>query len=272
MLTITFVRRRPEPKIPPQRLTTGDDGLEYALIPAGEFQMGCVPDDRQCYEREQPRHGVTISKPFWIGRTEVPVEAFERFVAATRRPMPRPPTNDLNELDGPNDGWMKKDHPMVNVTWDEARSYCAWAGGRLPTEAEWEYAARGGSEGLKYPWGNERSHHEANYWRTGGGDRWRYTAPVGSFPANGFGLYDAVGNVYEWTADWFDEYYYARSPKDDPPGPPTGRTRVARGGAGFINQRVLRISTRIGNSPNMRNYSLGFRCVLDVNESNGLRL
>ena len=152
---------------------------------------------------------------------------------------------------------------MVNVAWDEAQAYCEWAGGRLPTEAEWEYAARGGVDGLKFPWGHARSHHEANYWRTGGADRWRYTAPGGSFPANGFGLYDMAGNVYEWTADWMDEDYYARSPETDPPGPESGAMRVARGGAGFLNPAVLRTSTRIGNAPHLRNYTLGFRCVLE---------
>src|SRR5690606_28237629 len=123
---------------------------------------------------------VRISKPFWMGRTEVPVRAYERFVAATDATMP-PEPQGIRDY---NDGWGKKSHPMVKITWDEARSYCEWAGGRLPTEAEWEYAARGGQDGLKYPWGNERSHEEANYWRSGGRDIWKNTAPVASFAAN----------------------------------------------------------------------------------------
>ena len=256
----TLVLKPPEPKLPPDKLTENPgDGLEYALVPAGSFQMGCVPDDQQCYERERPRHRVEITLPFWLGRTEVPVEAFERFVRATGGAMPADPQG----LPDYNDRWQKKSHPMVKVTWDEARAYCDWAGGRLPTEAEWERAARGGVEGLKFPWGNERSHDEANYWRTGSRDGWKHTAPVASFPANGFGLYDMAGNVYEWTADWFDEDYYRRSPRQDPAGPAGGEQRSVRGGAGFINPAVLRISTRLQHQPDARNINVGFRCALD---------
>ena len=260
-MSATLLLKKPDRPLPPDRLTVNPaDGLEYAKAPAGSFQMGCVPDDEECYPREEPRHTVRISRPFWIGRTEVPVQAYERFVAAAGREMPPEPQG----LPDFNDGWMKKSHPMVKVTWDEARAYCAWAGGRLPTEAEWEYAARGGEDGLKYPWGNERSHEEANYWLSGGRDIWKNTAPVGSFAANGFGLYDMAGNVYEWIADWYDEEYYQRSPGVDPPGPNRGRQRIVRGGAGFINPAVLRISTRLENPPDARRLGVGFRCVMDV--------
>ncbi len=250
----------PEPKLPPDQLSENErDGLEYVLIPAGAFEMGCVPGDSECYERERPRHKVEITEPFWLGRTEVPVEAFERFVRATGRAMPPEPQG----LPDYNDDWEKKSHPMVKVTWEEAQAYCTWAGGRLPTEAEWERAARGGVEGLKYPWGNERTHDEANYWRTGSRDGWKHTAPVASFPANGYGLYDMAGNVYEWTADWFAEDYFGRSPGRDPRGPASGKQRSVRGGAGFINPAVLRISTRLQHEPDGRNLNVGFRCALD---------
>jgi len=119
---------------------------------------------------------------------------------------------------------------------------------------------------MRFPWGDERSHDMANYWRSGGRDRWKYTAPVASFPANGFGLFDMAGNVYEWTADWYDANYYGRSPDADPPGPRSGRRRVARGGAGFINPKVLRISARLSGDPDQRNVGVGFRCVLPVKE------
>lgn len=260
-MSATLLLKQPDPRLPPERLTLNPtDGLEYAQAPAGAFLMGCVPDDTECYPREEPRHQVRIGKPFWIGRTEVPVHAYERFASATGISMPPEPEG----IDDFNDGWSKKSHPIVKVTWDEARSYCEWAGGRLPTEAEWEYAARGGRDGLKYPWGNERSHDEANYWRSGGRDVWKNTAPVGSFAANGFGLYDMAGNVYEWIADWYDGEYYQHSPTANPSGPSSGRQRVVRGGAGFINPAVLRISTRLENPPDARRLGVGFRCVLDV--------
>ena len=258
--------RRTDPPIPPDRLmTNARDGLDYVKIPAGSFTMGCVEGDPDCYPRETPRHRVTITKEFWMGRTEVPVGAFEAFLDATGGSMPAEPGSGA--MPGYNDGWRKKDHPMVKVTWDEAQSYCQWAGGRLPTEAEWEYAARGGLAGTRYPWGGERSHDMANYWRSGGFDRWKYTAPVASFPANGFGLFDMAGNVYEWTADWYDLHYYDRSPEVDPPGPSSGRRRVARGGGGFINSKVLRVSARLSADPGIRNVGLGLRCVLPASSN-----
>jgi len=260
-MSATLLLKQPDTPLPADRLTVNpSDGLEYAKVPAGSFQMGCVPDDQECYPREEPRHTVRVSRPFWIARTEVPVKAYERFVAAADLEMPPEPQG----LPDFNDGWSKKSHPMVKVTWDEAQSYCKWVGGRLPTEAEWEYAARRGKDGLKYPWGNERSHEEANYWRSGGRDIWKNTAPVGSFAANGFGLYDTAGNVYEWIADWYDEEYYQRSLAVDPPGPSRGRQRVVRGGAGLINPAVLRISTRLKNAPDARRLGVGFRCVMEV--------
>jgi formylglycine-generating enzyme required for sulfatase activity len=237
------------------------DGLEYVWIPPGAFEMGCVPGDDDCYAEEKPAHRVTLTQGFWMCRSEVPVYAYERFVAATGGTMPAEP--DTEAMPGYNDGWRKKNHPMVKVTWEDAAGFCRWSGGRLPSEAEWEYAARGGVEGFKYPWGNDRSHDQANYWRTGGQDQWTYTAPVGSFPPNAFGLYDMAGNVYEWVADWYSEDYYARSPRTDPAGPPRGQLRVTRGGSGFINPAVMRISTRLRSAPDTRNVAVGIRCAAD---------
>jgi formylglycine-generating enzyme required for sulfatase activity len=237
------------------------NGLEYVWIPSGSFEMGCVPSDEDCYPEEKPAHAVTLTHGFWMSRTEVPVYAYERFREATGGAMPEEPGSGA--MHDYNDGWAKKNHPMVKVTWNEAAAFCGWSGGRLPTEAEWEYAARGGVDGLKYPWGNDRSHDQANYWRTGGQDHWKHTAPIGSFPPNTFGLHDMAGNVYEWVGDWFSEDYYGASPAADPKGPPKGRLRVARGGAGFLNPAVLRISTRLRSAPDTRNITVGLRCAAD---------
>lgn len=239
------------------------DGLKYVWIPAGTFQMGCVPDDNECSEKQKPRHLVKISKDFWMGQTEVTVAAYKRFADATSGTMP--PAPDFNP------GWQEQDHPIVNVTLQEAADYCRWADGRLPTEAEWEYAARGGQDGLKYPWGNTLSHEDANYGKdepwgglVQGADRWEYTAPVGSFRPNGYGLYDMAGNVSEWVADWLDDKYYSYSSLTDPQGPETGTRRVVRGGAWFGYPRTLRASARIEVGPNYRGHGVGFRCVLPV--------
>ena len=151
---------------------------------------------------------------------------------------------------------------MVLVNWDDATAYAEWAGKRLPTEAEWEYAARGGLRGKRYPWADEISHDDANYSGMGGADTWdRSTAPVGSFAANGYGLYDMVGNVYEWCQDWYGENYYSNSPAKNPPGPDSGSSRVLRGGFWDNYTNTLRVANRLFDTPNNRTYSNGFRCV-----------
>ena len=224
------------------------DGLRYVWIPAGEFQMGEVPRDSKVLVREKPRHRVQITKGFWMARTPITVGAYKRFVQAEGGKMPPAPHFDSK--------WKKGDHPIVNVTWEEAKAYCEWAGGRLPSEAEWEYAARGGKEGWKYPWGDRISTDRANYGGLKGG-----TTPVGSFEANGLGLHDVAGKVWEWCADWFDQGYYAGSPEKDPSGPAGGTVRVLRGGAWVNLARLLRTSYRNWLVPAYRNYSLGFRSV-----------
>ena len=232
------------------------DGPEYVWIPPGTFRMGCVPDDTECEKDEYPRHPVEITKGFWMSRTEVTV-------AATSHQMPEAP--DFNP------GWKEDTHPIVNVTWGEANPYCQWAGGRLPTEAEWEYAARGGEERLKYPWGNGITHDDANFRGTGGRDNREKTAPVGSFPPSGYGLHDMAGNVAEVVADWYDKDYYGSLPEDspslDPPGPSTSPEgmRVLRGGSFYFYQGYLRASNRAGYIPDLKYLSLvGFRCARDV--------
>ena len=236
--TIVYGAPRPIKKNP-------KDGLEYVWIPPGEFQMGCVPGDEECGDDEEPRHPVEISKGFWLGRTEVTMKAYNRFAGEK----------------GPKG---KDDHPVVGVTWKEAIRYCKWVGGRLPTEAEWEYAARAGKDGHKYPWGNEPSHDRANYRGKSGRDTFNGTAPVGSFPANDWGLHDMAGNVWEWCSDWYDEDYYSDEPAKDPRGPSSTGERVLRGGSSYNLPWSLRASLRGRLGPGDRGNDVSFRCAREV--------
>jgi formylglycine-generating enzyme required for sulfatase activity len=243
-----------EISIPPRELpamTHTKDGLEYAYIPAGSFEMGCVPADSTCESNEKPRHHVEQTKGFWIGRTLVTVSAYQRYVRAVGHAMPAIPS------------WQGADHPMVNVTWNEAQAFCQWSGGRLPSEAEWEYAARGGKSGLVYPLGNDMTHNDGNYDAAGGKYAWAYTSPVTAFAPNGMGLYDMAGNVWEWCTDRFDSNYYARSPVNDPSGSTTGNVRVVRGGSWNTYAWRLRTSFRYYAGASFRSVTYGFRCVRD---------
>ena len=157
--------------------------------------------------------------------------------------------------------WSGPDHPVVGVNWYEATRFCASAGGRLPTEAEWEYAARGGRDGTLYPWGDEFKDHGVN--TQGYAADGTQTVPVGRLKPNGFGLHDLVGNVWQWVADPYQEQYYASSPAVDPSGPETGRFRVARGASWKPYPKLLRISNRGRYLPTSRNYYTGVRCARD---------
>jgi formylglycine-generating enzyme required for sulfatase activity len=253
--------------------TDPNTSLGYAWIPPGTFQMGCVPDDSDCPTDELPRHAVTLSKGFWIGKTEVTFRAFQQFVRKTPHRMPpEPKATPFRTLSGragsiskgfrPGPG-KKEDRPIVNVTWDEAEAFCKFSGGRLPSEAEWEYAARGGRDGLIYPNGSSISRDDANYGSVGGNDLWEYASPAGSFPPNGFGLHDTAGNVWEWCNDWLSEDYYRQSPGTDPKGPEQGVARGARGGSWGFGPKYLRTSVRVRAAPDARSEDMGFRCVID---------
>lgn len=170
----------------------------------------------------------------------------------------------------------RQNHPVVHISWNDAQTYCAWAGARLPTEAEWEYAARGGLERARYPWGNELTpggKHRCNIWQgtfprlNTADDGWLSTAPVTAFSPNGFGLYNVAGNVWEWCADWFSETWHATAARDNPTGPPQGDRRVMRGGSYLCHRSYCnryRVAARTSNTPDSSAGNLGFRVARSV--------
>ena len=227
------------------------DGAVMMLIPAGEFQMGSPEGGGN--DNERPQHIVFLDA-FYIDKYEVTNAQYKMFMDATGHKAPY--YWDDPKYNAPN-------QPVVGVTWDDANAYAEWVGARLPTEAEWEKSARGGLVGKKYPWGDDITHNDANYSGTGGKDQWEQTSPVGSFAPNGYGLYDMAGNVLEWCADWYDQNYYATSPKSNPTGPSSGSSRVVRGGSWYLYADVyfLRVASRSFHGPALIIYSVGFRCV-----------
>jgi formylglycine-generating enzyme required for sulfatase activity len=233
------------------------DHLEYVWIPPGTFLMGSPSTDKEASGVEKPQHAVTITKGFWLSRTPVTVSAYRAFARATGRPMTPSP--------GFNYGWKEEDHPIGGITWANAKIYCEWAGGRLPTEAEWEYAARGGHEGWKYSWGNDFVPGNCNC----GGSGYSGSTPVKMFAPNAYGLFDMFGNFDEWVEDWYDENYYAAiardGPIEDPRGPTTPRRyRVLRGGCWYSSAEDLRLASRKPGGLDWTMYALGIRCAVDV--------
>ena len=243
----------------------GDQGNlgGMVLIPAGSFEMGCVPGDA-CSPDEKPQHTVTLAA-FYLDVTEVTVAKYQACVDAGKCTAPASGGSDYNR------GKLgREQHPVNGVTWTQADAYCKWtdAKGHLPTEAQWEKAARGGLEGKKYPWGDENptctpGQNNTAVWNSGGSGCGKdSTWPVGTGSAkNGYGLYDMAGNVWEWTADWYDSSYYGSSPASNPSGPGSGSNRVSRGGSfGAGAPGYLRASLRDYVNPSGYYFYLGFRC------------
>jgi formylglycine-generating enzyme required for sulfatase activity len=170
----------------------------------------------------------------------------------------------------------RHDHPVVHVSWHDAAAFCTWAEVRLPTEAEWERAARGGLEQKRYPWGDDLTpsgKHRCNIWqgefpaRNTAADGHAGTAPVDAFKPNGYGLYNTVGNVWEWCADWFSPDWHRDGPREDPAGPPTGQARVTRGGSFLCHRSYCnryRVAARSANTPDSATGNTGFRCAADA--------
>jgi formylglycine-generating enzyme required for sulfatase activity len=220
------------------------DGMVQVYVPAGEFQMGSTT-----YDDEEPVHTVALDG-FWLDRTEVTNAQYQKCVAAGDCEVSRC-ASDSN--------YNGATQPVVCVSWHDAVAYCEWAGGRLPTEAEWEYAARG-PEALTYPWGNTWDCARGNFNADCGFDSYDYTAPVGSFPegASWVGARDLSGNVWEWVADWYGSYPSGR--QVNPAGPQSGSYRVLRGGSWGNNENHVRGANRLGSAPSNTFDNYGFRC------------
>ena len=230
-----------------EALSSGGAAPEMVVIPSGRFRMGCLSND-DCYDHEKPVREVTIAAPFALSVHEVTFEDYDRFAYPYK-------------VD--DEGWGRGTRPVINVSWDDAQEYVAWLSAqtgakyRLPSEAEWEYAARAGRT-TKYHWGNEVGANLANCYDDCG-DQWEYTATVGSFRPNGFGLHDMHGNVWEWVQDCWN-YGYAGAPSDGAAWL-TGdcSRRVLRGGSWHYVPLALRAAVRDRNSAGNRYDDVGFR-------------
>jgi formylglycine-generating enzyme required for sulfatase activity len=239
------------------------------LVPAGEFLMGGTDADPKAAADEKPAHTVHLDA-FWIDRTEVTNARYVQFLNALGEHISACWARDCVETQVEDEdshillqggrytvesGF--EDHPVTEVTWYGAQAFCMWVGARLPTEAEWEKAARG-VDGRFYPWGDESPDcDKAQYGDCGGA-----TVPAGSRPkgASPYGALDMSGNVWEWVADWYDPAYYDASPAQNPQGPDLGERKVFRGGSWGYLPTFLRTSDRARNRPTYAGFNVGFRC------------
>jgi sulfatase modifying factor 1 len=280
-------------------------------LPGGAFRMGTDGGDGFPPDGEGPARTVTVA-PFAIARTAITNAQFREFVRATGH------VTDADRIgwsyvfhamvttegrtrtvgrsgeapwwlavrgatwsrpEGPGSSWRHRpDHPVVHVSWNDAAAYCRWSGTRLPTEAEWEYAAAGGLDGARFPWGDDLEPggtHRCNVWQgefphhDTAADGHAGTAPVQTYPPNGFGLFQMTGNTWEWCADWWSGTWHAEpgAPRTDPTGPPTGTVRVLKGGsflchASYCNR--YRVAARSSNTPDSSTAHMGFRVVVDL--------
>ena len=298
----------PDPT-PIVRDTTGMTRLE-----GGSFLMGTVSSQGFPADGEGPVREVQL-KPFLIDRYAVSNAQFAAFVEGTGyvteaerfgwsfvfhlllpREIARRTKRPLNmpwwcavegacwrhpEGTGSNVA-DRRDHPAIHVSWNDAVAYCRWSGKRLPTEAEWEYSARGGLVQKVYPWGDTLApdgEHRCNIWQgrfpseNSAVDGYVGTAPVDAYPPNGYGLYNVVGNTWEWCADWFSPGFHVNGPRDNPAGPPAGEVKVMRGGsylchASYCNR--YRVAARSSNTPDSSTGNIGFRCAADAESHHSL--
>ena len=264
------------------RTMVGKDGAEMLLVPAGEFPMGSdqaeidalqrdlsrfPPQVRERLTDQFPKHQVYVDA-FYIDTYEVTNDLYKKFVQTTGRTAPRFWSDA--KFNAPT-------QPVIGVSWRDAEAYCTWAAKRLPTEAEWEKAARG-REGRLYPWGDTFDSTRLNHcdsrcrfdWKDNGvDDGYATTAPVGSYEAgkSPYGLYDMAGNVWEWVADWYAEDYYQHSPSRNPTGPATGRRKTVRGGGWFVPGPANRTTTRQNFEQYYWGDNIGLRCARSASTS-----
>lgn len=247
--------------------TSPKDGMTLMYVPAGVFTMGSSVDDalRECrkfrdncqqsrFTNEEPPHQVTLNA-FWIDKTEVTNKMYALCVASGTCPPPKDSSSDTRKNYYGNPQYSN--YPVINVAWQNANAYCRWAGRRLPTEAEWEKAARG-TDSRIYPWGNTPPDANKLNFNDYIGD----TTEVGSYPsgASFYGAVDMAGNVLEWVNDWYDETYYSKSPSQNPTGPVSGSARILRGSAWFIDNYDPRASYRHRGDTTIFSSNIGFRC------------
>lgn len=233
----------------PAREPSGQDPTAgMVLVPGGEFLMGSETEGDH-----SPAHSVRLDS-FYLDVHEVTNAEYLEFCMATGHRLP-----EFWGLDARRSGPEYPNHPVVGVSWHDAAAYAAWRGKRLPTEAEWEYAARGGLAERNYPLGDDLSPTAANFAESGFG----VPTEVGSYAANGFGLLDMSGNVFEWVADWYGADYYSVTPLENPQGPITGRFRVIRGGGWHSGAFCNRTYYRNALPPQWVDFAVGFRLALD---------
>jgi len=227
-----------------ERLT---DGAKMVYVPGGTFSMGSYVGR----SNEQPIHDVTLDS-FWIDKTEVTNGQYELCVADGMCEQPESYSGDFTG----------NQQPVVGVNWDDAEAYCTWVGSRLPTEAEWEYAARG-AEGNTYPWGNSRPTCDLLNYHDGNNYCIKKTTAVASYSPEGdswVGASDMAGNVWEWVNDWYDGDYYTNSTTNNPTGPQNGSSNTLRGGSWDLSAYYARSSDRNNWTPTLRGNRVGFRC------------
>jgi formylglycine-generating enzyme required for sulfatase activity len=251
------------------------DGQQYAWIAPGNFRMGCSIGEGECLEGEQPVREVTITKGFWLEQTTATMRTWRKYRSATGAASLPAIDDHGHKLD---DAHADDDMPVNGLTWQEATHLCAWAGGRLPTEAEWEYAARAGTTSVRYGeldsiawYGSNSGKHRLDSEKLWEADRRKYAVmllendnnphAVGRKQPNAWNLYDMLGNVWQWTADWYDPGYYAHAENPNPLGPPTGKLKVLRGGSWGEVPRTVRVSIRGRDEPEGRSSTFGVRCL-----------